>query len=548
MINYYLMSLIIYFLWKVNGDKMISKFDSFLIDEYFKVEALLKENNYNKTLGSEVLLLMLVNKKDSLLNCFCKVDINQCIKIIKKLEFTDSELEMKDIIELSYSIALKDKGNKINDEHLLYGIMMFEDYKPITILKCLNIDVMRLRTQVEDYFDVEENEYLINMTELAKKNKFNKVIGRSEYIKRIIRILNKKQKNNCLLIGNAGVGKSCLVEGVTMELLKIKPSLHVYQLELGSLVAGTRYRGDLEERLVDVINEVKNENSILYIDEIHNICGGKNNEDALNIANILKPALARSEIKCIGATTLDEYYQYISKDKALVRRFQNIFIPEATKDETIEILTKIKDKYQDYYGIKYPKTIISEIVKVCNLMPNRKFPDKAIDLLDEIGAYTKEQNKKIVSKKILEKVLLETIGINNLYYSKKWQEINNYYLDFIKGNERKNIFKLKVNDLSNINEIIKQYNLPLEAVNYFDLELFDETVYYQLINTIMKYPIVLLIFCNYQKASYQVQKRIDKIIDLGYCYDRNGNVVFLYNTIILFYENKIKKEYLGFTQ
>lgn len=525
---------------------MISKLDSFLIEEYYKITDLLKENDYKKEFGSEILLLMLISKKDSLFNCFCKIDFNKCLKIVKNLEFSDSEIEMKDIIELSYSIAIRDKGNKINDEHLLYGMVMFEEYKPITILKCMNVDVDELKAQVEDYFSFESNEYLVNMTELAKKNKFNKLIGRKQYINRIIRIIHKKQKNNCLLIGNAGVGKSCLIEGVTMELLRRKLPFIVYRLELGNVVAGTRYRGDLEERLVEIIDQVKNENSILFIDEIHNIVGGKSNDDALNIANILKPALARSEIKCIGATTLDEYYQYIAKDKALVRRFQNIFIPEATEEETMEILLKIKNKYQEFYQVKYPKEIINEIVRVCNLMPNRKFPDKAIDLLDEIGAYTKELNKKIVTKKILEKVVLETIGINQEYKSDKWLELNHYYNSFIKGEKRKNILNLKVSNLNNINELIKQYNLALEAVHYFDLEIFDESAYFQLIGTIAKYPIVLLIFCNYLKANYHVQKKIDKVIELGYGYDKNGNIVYLNNSIILFYEQTKTNDAFGF--
>ena len=525
---------------------MVSKFDSLLIEEYYKILDILKEDYLNKNVTSEVLLLMLINKKDSLLNCFCKIDFEKSIKIIKKLDYYDSFDEAKDIIELSYSIALKDKDNKINDEHLLYGIMMFDTYKPMTILKCLNVDVEELKAQVEDYFSFNQNEYLINMTDLAKRNKFNPVIGRKQYINRIIRILNKKQKNNCLLIGNAGVGKSCLVEGVALELSKINSPLNIYRLEIGSLVAGTRYRGDLEERLVDIIDEVKDNNSVLFIDEIHNIVGGKNNEEALNIANILKPALARSEIKCIGATTLDEYYQFISKDKALVRRFQNIFIPEATENETIDILLKIKNKYQEFYNIKYPKKIIYEIVKKCSLMPNRKFPDKAIDLLDEVGAYTKEVNKKVVTKNLLKKIVLENIGINNQYYSNKCSELNRYFDNFINCEERKNILNIKTKDLEIIDEIKKQYNLPLETIQYFDLEIFDEIVYEKLINTILKYPIVLILFSNYEKASFIVQKRIDKIIELGYAYDKFGSIVYLNNTILIFYEKNNKKEKFGF--
>ena len=270
------------------------------------------------------------------------------------------------------------------------------------ILKELDIDTKELESNIMEY--MEDDNFLTNLSIIAKEKKLKPYIGRSYYINKVIRVLSKKEKNNCLLIGNAGVGKSALVEGVASKLIDMKSDIVIYRLDLGAIVAGTRYRGDLEERLVEVIRKVSNNNTVLFIDEIHSIINSGNSDNGLDIASILKPALARSEIKCIGATTSDEYHKYIEKDEAFCRRFQKIFIPEPSKEETLRILNGIKKKYEEYHNVHYSQEILKEIVRQSDLYPNKYFPDKAIDIVDEasskirLTSYVKPKEIKTIDK------------------------------------------------------------------------------------------------------------------------------------------------------
>ena len=285
------------------------------------------------------------------------------------------------------------------EEHILYALLTTPNTVALHIIDKMGVDVNDLIDDLNIIYnlgfkDELNNNYLINITKEAKLNRLNPFIGREQTIEKIIRILSKKQKNNPMLIGNAGVGKSALVEGVAMTLLKENPKYNIYRLDLGMIIAGTKYRGDLEERLLEVVDKIKNPNAIVFIDEIHNIVGSGSSEGTLDIANILKPILARSEIKCIGATTLDEYYRYIEKDKALARRFQNVFIDEASNEETYEIMKGIVHCYEEFHKVKYPDEILKYIIIASEFIANRRLPDKAIDILDESGLVCHLNNHK----------------------------------------------------------------------------------------------------------------------------------------------------------
>jgi ATP-dependent Clp protease ATP-binding subunit ClpC len=197
------------------------------------------------------------------------------------------------------------------------------------------------------------------MTAVAESNKLDPVIGRDTEIQRVSQILSRRKKNNPLLIGEPGVGKSAIAEGLALRIIQKKVSRILYgkrviTLDLASLVAGTKYRGQFEERMKAVMNELeKNRNIILFIDEIHTIVGAGGATGSLDASNMFKPALARGEIQCIGATTLNEYSQHIEKDGALERRFQKILVEETNKDETIEILRNIKDRYESHHSVNY---------------------------------------------------------------------------------------------------------------------------------------------------------------------------------------------------
>jgi ATP-dependent Clp protease ATP-binding subunit ClpC len=247
-----------------------------------------------------------------------------------------------------------------------------------------------------------------DLTAMAEEGKLDPVVGREEEIQRVSQILSRRKKNNPLLIGEPGVGKSAIAEGLALRIIQRKVSRILYDkrvvtLDLASLVAGTKYRGQFEERMKAVMNELeKNDDIILFIDEIHTIVGAGGATGSLDASNMFKPALARGEIQCIGATTLDEYRQYIEKDGALERRFQKVIIEPTSVEETIEILNNIKDKYESHHNVTYTDEAIRACVNLTNrYMTERFLPDKAIDAMDEAGSRVHITNIN-VPEKILE--------------------------------------------------------------------------------------------------------------------------------------------------
>ncbi|MGO2358495.1 MAG: ATP-dependent Clp protease ATP-binding subunit [Mesonia sp.] len=247
-----------------------------------------------------------------------------------------------------------------------------------------------------------------DLTEMADDGKLDPVVGREKEIERVSQILSRRKKNNPLLIGEPGVGKSAIAEGLALRIVQRKVSRilfdkRVVTLDLASIVAGTKYRGQFEERMKAVMNELeKNDDIILFIDEIHTIVGAGGATGSLDASNMFKPALARGELQCIGATTLDEYRQHIEKDGALERRFQKVIIEPTSVDETIEILDNIKSKYESHHNVNYTDEAIRACVKLTNrYMTDRFLPDKAIDALDEAGSRVHITNIE-VPKKILD--------------------------------------------------------------------------------------------------------------------------------------------------
>ncbi|MBR3021377.1 MAG: ATP-dependent Clp protease ATP-binding subunit [Bacteroidaceae bacterium] len=250
------------------------------------------------------------------------------------------------------------------------------------------------RTEVEGDNDTPVlDNFSVDMTAAAADGKLDPVIGREKEIERLAQILSRRKKNNPMLIGEPGVGKSAIVEGLAMRIVSRRVSRMLYDkrvisLDMGAVVAGTKYRGQFEERIRAIINELKNNpNIILFIDEIHNIVGAGNASGSMDAANLLKPALARGEIKCIGATTLNEYRNSIEKDGALERRFQKVLVEQTTVDETIQILRNIHDRYEEHHNVRYTEEALEACVKLSErYITDRSFPDKAIDVMDEVGS------------------------------------------------------------------------------------------------------------------------------------------------------------------
>ncbi len=270
-----------------------------------------------------------------------------------------------------------------------------------------------------------------DITRLAEMGTLDPIVGRENEIERVSQILSRRKKNNPILIGEPGVGKTAIVEGLALRIVQRKVSRvlfdkRVVSLDLAALVAGTKYRGQFEERMKAIMNELeKNRDVILFIDEIHTIVGAGGASGSLDASNIFKPALARGELQCIGASTLDEYRMYIEKDGALDRRFQKVMVEQPSVEETIEILNNIKSKYEDYHNVIYSNEAIDACVKLSDrYMTDRLLPDKAIDVLDEVGARVHLKNINVPEEMIELEKKIEDIKLekNKVVKSQRFEE------------------------------------------------------------------------------------------------------------------------------
>ena len=316
----------------------------------------------------------------------------------------------KRVIELAIDEARRLGHNYIGTEHLLLGLVREGEGIAAGVLESLGVnldkvrhEVIRVLSQSSSAGPAQETKRAsktptvdalgINLTEAARADKLDPVIGREKEIERVIQILGRKTKNNPALIGEPGVGKTAIAEGLAHRIVAgdvpdILLNKRVLTLDIGSLVAGTKYRGEFEERLKKIIEELRNTNdAILFIDELHTLVGAGAAEGAIDAANILKPPLSRGELQCIGATTLDEYRKYIEKDAALERRFQPVMVEEPTLEQTIEILKGIRERYEQHHKVQITDDAVLAAADLSiRYITDRHLPDKAIDLIDEASS------------------------------------------------------------------------------------------------------------------------------------------------------------------
>ncbi|TPW07127.1 MAG: ATP-dependent Clp protease ATP-binding subunit ClpC, partial [bacterium] len=315
----------------------------------------------------------------------------------------------KRVLELSIDEARQLGHNYVGTEHLLLGLIREGEGVAARVLLELGVDRKKVREETlrllggtpassrpadEEKADTPAlNQFGRDLTQLAREGKLDPIIGRENEIERVIQVLSRRKKNNPVLIGEPGVGKTAIAEGLAMKIVegKIPETLldrRIVTLDLAAVVAGTKYRGQFEERLKAVMNEIReSKDTIVFIDELHTIVGAGGAEGAIDASNMLKPALARGELQCIGATTLDEFRKYIEKDGALERRFQPIMVEPPSPEEAILIIRGLRDKYEAHHGVKFTdEAIVASVMLSDRYMSSRFLPDKAIDVLDESGA------------------------------------------------------------------------------------------------------------------------------------------------------------------
>ncbi len=418
------------------------------------------ERSHHSYIGTEHLLLGLLREGDGLA---AKVLNNLGVEINKVRSTIESVLgrneriiiqqiiptsRVKKVIEISFEEARRMGNNYVGTEHLLLGLLIEGEGIAAHVLEDLGANLEKVRTETDRLLHesgIEEesskevqkkpsktpllDQFCRDLTELAQKNALDPVIGRAMEIERVVQVLSRRTKNNPALIGEPGVGKTAIAEGLAQAIIlgNIPESLmgkRVLTLDMGALVAGTKYRGEFEERLKKILDEIRQSREVvLFIDELHTLVGAGAAEGAIDAANILKPALARGEIQCIGATTLNEYRKYIEKDAALERRFQPVFVDEPSLAETIDILHGIRSLYEKHHRVKITDLALNAAAELSvRYINDRSLPDKAIDLIDEASARvrmkltTTPDNMRAMQKEIRELGIQKEEAIANQDY------------------------------------------------------------------------------------------------------------------------------------
>jgi ATP-dependent Clp protease ATP-binding subunit ClpC len=377
----------------------------------------------NDYVGTEHLLLGLIKEGDGVAIAVMRsmgVELDEVSATIEKtitssggmmtigqmLPFTP---RAKKVLEIAANEARSMSHKYIGTEHLLLALMKDTESAAANALAAAGLDYERVKEEINRVLRGGEtaaggapkeksktpflDHFGRDLTQMAKEGKLDPVIGREKEIERVVQILSRRKKNNPALIGEPGIGKTAIVEGLAQKIYEksipqVLENKRVINLDMASMVAGTKYRGQFEERLKALMVELqKNENIIIFIDELHTIVGAGGSEGSLDASNIFKPALSRGEIQCVGATTLDEYRKYIEKDGALARRFQTIMVDPPSVSETIQILTGLRHKYEEHHKVTYTEKAIESAVKLSERYVSDRFlPDKAIDVIDEAGA------------------------------------------------------------------------------------------------------------------------------------------------------------------
>lgn len=532
------------------------------------------------------------------------INIDDVIDILKTVVLVENFKKEKPLSEEAIQIAQliykeHGKNTEINSWIFFqYVLMIYPELQTVFGLETTDL-LQEFNNKYTKLITISEKlqSYTTNITELALNNKVDMVYGRDKEIERAIHILQRKNKNNPILIGEAGVGKTAIVEGIAAKIVNNEiPALKnkvILSLDLPRLLSGSRYRGELEERIQVIFDEIKqsNGNIILFIDEIHSVVGSgaSSNNSELDISNMLKPELARGYLRCIGATTLDEYSKNIEKDPAFNRRFQKVFVNEPTVDECVDILQNVKKQYEEFHGVVIPNDIIKTIIQLSEKYIHDRFlPDKAIDIIDETASKFQNSGKTITVHDI-EETIIEITGI---YVN---SELEKYNIQNCEDILKKNIFgqesaihkvchalKKQIIGLSNkqlafsfvgephcgkytfakkladiFNNSFIYLNMAQYSTSLSVTQLIGASAGYvgyndggYLTEIVKRNPYSVIYFDNIDQAHEDVIRLVSQIINNGTITDGRGRTIVFKHSIIICateYVDDNDKEYLGET-
>lgn len=538
------------------------------------------KRNGNQTIGSEFFLSEMLEIEGGIFQFLMN---EYDVKKEEVIDETESALvlrhdkgEYSDALTKIFDYAQGVSYGKIKEEHLLYAILHCKESIAYKIIKSLGLSPSDLIIDLEEIYDFkeskEEMKYAVNLTQKAREGKLDSLFEYDNYLKRMLVILNKKYKNNPLLVGDAGVGKTAIVEGFAKYAYQNNLDYEILTLNLSQMLSNTKYRGDFESRMDEAMNYISSrENAILFIDEIHTIIGTGSSENSLDVANILKPYLARADIKIIGATTLDEYQKTIFKDKALRRRFDLINVLEPTLDVTKKILLGLKPSYADFHKIKLDDDLISYLCDEADAkIHNKKRPDKCIDILDEMLSYAKINSYKATSD-LVDHIIDDRVGYHLRKKEYHYKEIAK--LSFISENNLKeekyynyhiaiyNNFEaieyLK-HDLMAYLGISEEMILQIDALMYQERSAMESLIgspkgyvgYDEdgiLSHQLLTYPASVIIVENSNAMSGPLKTIFNQIYKQGFFYDNHGTQIKTNHLVIVDVLSK-ERNLVGFNQ
>lgn len=538
------------------------------------------KRNGNQTIGSEFFLSEMLEIEGGIFQFLMN---EYDVKKEEVIDETESALvlrhdkgEYSDALTKIFDYAQGVSYGKIKEEHLLYAILHCKESIAYKIIKSLGLSPSDLIIDLEEIYDFkeskEEMKYAVNLTQKAREGKLDSLFEYDNYLKRMLVILNKKYKNNPLLVGDAGVGKTAIVEGFAKYAYQNNLDYEILTLNLSQMLSNTKYRGDFESRMDEAMNYISSrENAILFIDEIHTIIGTGSSENSLDVANILKPYLARADIKIIGATTLDEYQKTIFKDKALRRRFDLINVLEPTLDVTKKILLGLKPSYEDFHKIKLDDDLISYLCDEADAkIHNKKRPDKCIDILDEMLSYAKINSYKATSD-LVDHIIDDRVGYHLRKKEYHYKEIAK--LSFISENKLKeekyynyhiaiyNNFEaieyLK-HDLMVYLGISEEMILQIDALMYQERSAMESLIgspkgyvgYDEdgiLSHQLLTYPASVIIVENSNAMAGPLKTIFNQIYKQGFFYDNHGTQIKTNHLVIVDVLSK-ERNLVGFNQ